>query len=892
MISSDFPRSAVTHPTGGDRGRVPGRRVRALGGSLLAAGLLAATTVGPAGHPTIAAAQGRSVVGLPDEMTAQWRNPSVREDDAASDIGIRLESPLENLRLGTKQIVSVTIVNRSNEVVEDLSLRLQRANAVADTAAARLALTDDQSAYGYTGPFTDVPTPLRPGASVTIGLPLDTTPDSPAGLGIGEPGVYPVMINLNGRPGEGIIRYLTSERFLLAVDDPDAAPHPSVAPGITMLWPLTAPTGLLAGETGEAPLSAPLLLENDDLAAQLQDGGRLDQLLDTYVDATSGESGSALREATCLAVDPQLIDVVDRMRDGYTVAAERPSPVSGTRRLRDSWRADSIPPDAEQPGAGAAAADEWLNRLRAAAGQGCTVALPWAGTDINAVTRTGNQWLVREALSRGTSVVARVLDTEPEQNLVIPLSGYVTESTAAWLPLADTTAAEDTVNPESAWENLQRNELPTVRRSTDTAALEDPAMPDPYPLEPIPAPAAGVRVLVTDNSVWNAPTSGRFAGLGAGVTGVTYQGSLAATLAATGPEPLTVGYSNPETRHDPNLDSDRARLTTGTTALRLAVEAARGEAVPTGDGAPVPEAPEPVLVVPPVAPTAPADSAELLATVARLLESGQARPLSLHEATTPDADTEAALARSTESADAERGESRFGAPFPDPSVPSDGEVLAATQQSNYMNDLTQLMVNDPGIALTRYEFMRPLMLDLLRGLTVIGRRNAEEYAAATAHANRIFTLNREMLERLQSSVALLPPGYVYTRVSQSSPLLIVARNGLPLPVDGRISYHGPPGSVVHVPDQLWIPAKGSIMTQMTADLPTEPDKVTLMLRLSGSQGSVVSDPVEITVQTQGPLIGLLGRLIIGALVIALIIRLIQTKIVRRIRGARGTVGQR
>ena len=417
-------------------------------------------------------------------------------------------------------------------------------------------------------------------------------------------------------------------------------------------------------------------------------------------------------------------------------------------------------------------------------------------------------------------------------------------------------------------------------------------MPDPYPLEPLPTPTTGVRVLVTDNSVWNAPTSGRFADLGTGVTAVTYQGSLAATLAATGPEPLTVGYSNPETRHDPNLDSDRARLTTGTTALRLAVEAARGEAAPTGDGAPVPEVPEPVIVVPPVAPAAPVDSAELLATVAGLLESGQAQPLGLHEATTPDPATEAALARSTDPVKPERGTSRFGAPFPDPSVPSDGEVLAATQQSNYMNDLTQLMVNDPGIALTRYEFMRPLMLDLLRGLTVIGRRNAEEYAAATTHADRIFTLNREMLERLQSSVSLLPPGYVYTRVSQSSPLLIVARNGLPLPVDGRISYHGPPGSVVHVPDQLWIPAKGSIMTQMTADLPTEPDKVTLVLRLSGSQGSVVSDPVEITVQTQGPLIGLLGRLIIGVLVVALIIRLIQTKIVRRIRGMRGTAGQR
>ncbi|MCX7543676.1 hypothetical protein OS128_12250 [Corynebacterium sp. P5848] len=894
MNPSDFFRSTDTYRAVGVRRQDRARRVRALTGSILAAGLIAAIPVGQAGPVGTAAAQGHELLGAPDGPMSQWRNPSVREDDAASGIEIRLDTPLENIDLGTKQLVNLTIENRSEQVVDNLSLRFQRADAVEDTAAARLSLTDHQSTYGYTGPFTDVAGPLRPGDSVTVALPLDTAPGSPDGLGIGAPGVYPVMINLNGRTGEGIIRYLTSERFLLAVTDRTTGSlhtrtsqeNPAAeVPGITMLWPLTAPTGLVAGETGEAPMSAPLLLENDDLAAQLQEGGRLDRLLDIYLEATEGESGSALREATCLAVDPQLIEVVDRMRAGYTVATERLSPVSDTPRLRDSWRADSSAPRAEQPGGGAVAADAWLARLRTAAGQGCTVALPWAGTDINAVSRTGNQWLVREALSRGTSIIADVLDTEPERNLVIPLSGYVTESTAAWLPLADTTGPADTVNPESAWELLQQQGLPTVHHPADTAALEDPAMPEPYPRAAFPAPATGVRVLVTDNSVWGAPARGRFTGLGPGVTGVSYEGSLAATLAATGPEPLTVGYSNPETRHDPNLDSERARLTTGNSAVRLAVDAAR-QSVPVDDQGTA--APEPVIIVPPAAPAAPAASAELLGTVARLLETGQARPLTLHEATTPDAATETTLSRSAGPADPNRRMDRFGPPFPDPSAPSDDEVLAATQQSNYMNDLTQLMVNDPGIALTRYAFMRPLMLDLLRGLTVIGRRNAEEYAASTAHADHIFTLNREMLEKLQSSVALLPPGYVYTRVSQSSPLLIVARNGLPLPVDGRISYLGPPGSVVHVPDQLWIPAKGSIMTQMTADLPNEPDKVTLVLRLSGSQGSVVSDPVEITVQTQGPLIGLLGRLIVGLLVLALILRLIQTKIMRRIRGARNT----
>lgn len=896
-ILSEFPRSPASGPAVGRPGHRRVRRVRALTGAVLAAALVTAAPVGPSGPLPVAGAQIHREHPLVAGPADGWRNPSIRENDATSGVEVRLTAPVGAVELGSRQLVGVTVVNHSEEVVDELSLRIQRAAGVPDTAAARVALTDDQSAYGYTGPFTDVPGPLRPGEQVTVSLPVDTDPTSAGGLDIAAPGVYPVMVNLNGRPGTGIVSYLTSERFLLSVTGPETRrPHTPApegdrveVPGVTMLWPLTARTGLVAGETGEAPLRAPLLLEDDDLAEQLEEGGRLDQLLDAYVDATSGEAGTALRDATCLALDPQLIEVVDRMRDGYTVTTERPSPVAGTPRLRDSWRADSDSPRPEQAGSGTVAAANWLERLRTVAEQGCTVALPWAGADINAVTRTGNQWLIREALTRGTSVVAEVLGTEPERNLVIPLSGYVTGSTTDWLPLADTTTETGVDDPESAWEALQREGLPTVRRPTDTAALEDPTMPDPYPREPLPTPANGVRVLVTDNSVWDAPVRGRFAGLGPGVTGVTYQGSLAATLAATGPEPLTVGYSNPETRHDPNLDSGPARLTTGITAIRLAVDAARTTA-PSGEGAPGAEEgqsvtpPEPVIIVPPVAPASPSDSAALLGTVADLLSSGRARPLSLHEATTPDPDTRTVLDRSVPPGTGDTGSRRFGAPFPDPSVPSDREILAAAQQSNYMNDLTQLMVNDPGIALTRYEFMRPLMLDLLRGLTVIGRRNAEGYAAATERADHLFTLNREMLEKLQSSVALLPPGYVYTRVSQSSPLLIVARNGLPLPVDGRISYQGPPGSVVHVPEQLWIPAKGSIMTQMTADLPTRPDQVTLVLRLSGSQGSVVSDPVEITVQTQGPLIGLLGRLLIGLLVITLIVRLIRTRIVRRLRG--------
>ncbi|MEZ2122007.1 MULTISPECIES: hypothetical protein [unclassified Corynebacterium] len=888
MISSDFLRVPVTRSISVPR-RYRGRWAHRLTGAALIAVLTTTVVGGTSGSVMIASAQNRTVPGASAGVSgdAEWRNSSIRKTDADSGVVVELTSPLDEVPLGTERMVEVRVTNTSDEVVGELSLRLQRGEAVRDAATARLSLTGEQSTYGYTGPFIDAPGALDPGESVTVNLPLDTSPGSKNGLDIDTPGVYPMMVNLNGRLGEGIVSYLTSERFLLPVSDPvtgelhsrnrDDGVLPE-APGVTVLWPLTARTGLVPGETGEAPKSAPLLLENDDLAAQLREGGRLDQLLDVYLDATAGDEGSALRGATCLAIDPQLLVVVDRMRDGYTVTDNRLSPVSGTRRLRESRRRDDgNRATSGHPGTGAEAAEEWLSRLRTAANQGCTVALPWAGTDINAVTRTGNQWLLREAVARGSSVLADILETEPEQNLVIPLSGYVTESTADWLPLADTTGPDEMVDPEAAWEYRQRNGLPTVHHTTDTASLEDPTIPDPQPQEELPPMNTAVRVLVTDNSVWAAPSEGRFVGLRQGITGVTYQGSLAATLATTGTEPLTVGYSNPETRYDPALDSVHARLTTSSAAVRLTVDASRVNSRQQGKST------DPVIIVPPASPATATNGAKLLDVVDELLSTGRARPQSLHEATTPDTATTTALDAAVRELNGPREGAGFGAPYPDPSVPSTSEVLAATQQANYINDLTQLMVNDPQIAVTRYEFTRPLLLDLLRGLTVLGRRNAEEHTAAVIHADRLFTLNREMLEQLQSSVSLLPPGYVYTRVSQSSPLLIVARNGLPLPVDARISYQGPPGSMVHVPDQLWIPAKGSITTQMTADLPTEPDKVNLLLRLSDSQGSVISDPVEITIRTQGLFFGMIGKFLIFLLFIALVARLIQTKIIRCFR---------
>src|SRR5690606_29368973 len=162
--------------------------------------------------------------------------------------------------------------------------------------------------------------------------------------------------------------FLAETRMLVPVDssldDADADAEGSdgsadPAP-VTLVWPLAADIPLVPGETGEAPVRSELILSGESLASEMQAGGRLDVLLGALESELAGEDGPALRESTCVAVDPELLDVADRMRDGYRIGDERPSPVEDSTRLRDSWGSGKDMNLRE--GQGAEAAGAWLDR--------------------------------------------------------------------------------------------------------------------------------------------------------------------------------------------------------------------------------------------------------------------------------------------------------------------------------------------------------------------------------------------------------------------------------------------------------------------------------------------------------------------------------------------------
>lgn len=886
---------------------------------------------------------------------ARWVNPNLRTGEETSNYKIEILHVPQHIKLGEELKVTLKVVNNSPESIAGFKIVPAHADAPKDLATARIVLSQEPGAYPYQAKTISRDDIIAPGHSVDIDVIIPTAPGATGGFNISEADFYPVLFALRSLENDAL---LYTQRFLLNVNaknttgsgattgathqgnsgtntgsqtaDTNSKTSSQLSPGVTIVYPLTATVDSVGGETGEAPNHPPLILESEQLAEQLRSGGRLDTLLKDY--STYTKASESLATATCLAIDPQLVSVVERMAGGYTIAHDRPSTVSQKRRLRDSWGTDDEP-ESGTPGTGADDAGRWLAELRKTAQHAkCTIALPWGNTDLNSVAATGNDWLMREAVQTGPGIIANILGITPETNIVIPGAGYVTTQAAGNLGWADLAPYRS------------RNEYPNISDEWQKDSKQVGA----------PVPTAPVDVLVADNTVWGIPKVDRFgvldtagatknattnSNIGGGIRAVTYLGSLAASLAEATDTATTVGYSNYNARFNYDLDSLPARRATATSALQMSIMKANNEGNMSdsrggGQGdSPVSGAssPQPLLVQ---LPSAMSNTAQWLDALVKIFELNAATPMKLSDYVNPslqqveqlasmaaatsaatsaaaDAATEAdEQQRLTQSAQAvQSGRSArlagsvrpassvesqrtqrapapttaatgtanvaaaaeqsqpnstpFGAPHEDPGVISDSEIFRATSLLESIDNLTQLVISDPTIALTPYGFTEPLRQDILRALSRDRRRAMSTYDTNVRDVQRLLDNEDIVLKELRSSVALIPPGNVYTRISESSPLLIVARNGLPLPVDTRIHYWGPTGAKINMPETIFIPAKGSITVQMTASLPTDTawdERTDLNLWLATNSGSRFSDEITIGVRTRSGVLGTSGSL--------------------------------
>lgn len=777
----------------------------------------------------------------------EWVNPQIRPDDGKQGLKLSLiDAPL-SLPSGTPASITVRVRNDSEAEVSGLTIAPLRGPASGSVSDARAAIVASVSEYSPIGSEVDVPALARgeeTDVKVTVSTgahPLTTT--------------FPLMLVLSQ---DGV--QLDTERWHMTATGTGTGTEPELTPaGMSVLFPITAPVDIVPGETGEAPNRPPLILSSENVATQLAPGGRLDALVDTYAEATQ-DGGT--RAATCLAVDPALLDTVERMSQGYTVDDDRPAPGLNRKRLRDSWGSDDTAAGAEQ-GTGADDAKAWLDKLRSAAQGNCTVALPWANTDLNAVARTGDTWLMRESLERGPFTVERVLQTPALRNVVVPGAGYLEPETApgmGWADLSRSTLPETGMHTE--WERDQAARAKGAAEpggrieGEQSSNLDNPKPPDAQDAV-APVPGQPVRVLVADNTVVSAPGTSHRVALTPGVEAATFDSALASTLAATGPQPETPGYSDENLRFDFTLDSQEARDLTAATAVRTA---AQSRAL-LGEVAGEPDL-DPTLVNPPVT-WEPSTARAVMETVTALITERTATPMALSDYV--------GAAGEVGQGDVDK----LGVVESDPAVFTDTEVLNSAQQARFINDLTALLANDDAIALTRYGYTLPLRTDLLTALSVTGRRAYTGYTDAEKRTRERLNGDRDTLAELRSSIALIPPGNVYTRTSASSPLLIVAQNGLPLPVDATILYRGPDGARLNTPPEFRIPARGSLTLQMTADLPSDSERTDLQLYLATPQNQPISQPVGIGVQTAGTSISnwFIISLLAGLFVLAVVAQL-------------------
>ncbi|MGV0849185.1 DUF6049 family protein [Mycolicibacterium phlei] len=409
----------------------------------------------------------------------------VRIDAVTPDIVTTASDPMVT--------VSGTVLNVGDRPVRDVVVRLEDAAAVTTSAGLRTNLAGNVDQYEPVGEFITLAPELERGQQVpfVLSYPLRSS-DGPS-LSIEEPGVYPVMVNVNGTPDYGAPARLDDARFLLPVlgVPPDPAsesdgvtavdpPDTSRPVALTLLWPIADRPRLAAGAPGG---TTPVRLTDDDLATSLAPGGRLDTLLAAVEFATSPrvDPDGRIKLATCLAVDPDLLVTVNAMTGGYVV----------------NDGPDAGPGTPTHPGAGQEAAVAWLNRLRALARDMCVAPTVYAQADLDALHRVGDPGLSGVATKSAGDIVDQILGVTSVRGATLVGDGPLTGGAVRLLGNQGETVA------------IAAAESPTDDDGSETAADTAPVRYTPQ------------------------------------VVTVPFDPAVGAALAGAGADPVTPGYLDP-----------------------------------------------------------------------------------------------------------------------------------------------------------------------------------------------------------------------------------------------------------------------------------------------------------------------------------------------------------
>ncbi|MFE3225716.1 DUF6049 family protein [Nocardia sp. NPDC059228] len=730
-------------------------------------------------------------------------------------------------------VVSGTVTNIGDRPVDDVSIRIQRGAAVTSPSGLRSTLRLDQVNYDINGEFQDVSDQLTPGQrkqfSLTVALRAGTDlPSDISSLDITAPGVYPLLLNVNGQPAYGGQARLDDARFLLPVlgvpgTDPKRALAPAAPPALdappvatTMLWPLADRPRLVAGQPGTPDGQA--LLTDDDLAASLAQGGRLDQLLSALESVVKPDSGRdrSLVNALCLAVDPDLLITVSDMTRDYRVLASPSDPDGPTRS-----------------GTGSHAAKTWLERLRALAPGMCVVALPFAQVDPGALAAAGDVTLADRALNAPADLIDSLLAVKSVRGVAVPDAGTVDTDGATLFAHHGFTTTVLADNAVTTGDN--RANFATAKTPPGGAAPE-PGTPDVVNLADITLPpAAGAT----------PPPATLHA--------ATFDIWAATALAAIGSNPPTPPFTPDKVRYEVTNDSRAARLQDALGAMAWTALN------------PEPGRPRSALLMPPQQWGANRDEAStVLGQLDLLVKNGLATPRPFTDLVAQQPDPQGyELDYPSEAAD-----DAVPAHFAEP----------VHQQAQRITELMSALVDVPQQELSPRAFLTPLRDDLIRVLSLSDRRAGT--AAADTNAQRRLDQTTKTMDNLYGSVTVLPPGGVYTLASEQSPLLLVARNDLPVAIRVRFKIDAPAETNITDIGEQQLPAKGNRSFQIPTEV-SDSRNLVIPIALTTSDGVPLGNAVSVSVRSNA-----YGQVlaIITACACALLLLLVGRRLWHRFRG--------
>lgn len=683
--------------------------------------------------------------------------------------------------------VTGTVANIGDRPVTDVGVRLQRAPRVDSSEELRTSLDMDQGAFDVVGPFVQVTSELAEGERKQFVLSLPLRSLTGWSLDVTEPGVYPLLVNVNGTPEYGGQARLDDARFLLPVlglpraagspaetapqvtENSPTAPVPpdtSAPVALTMLWPLADRPRLAAGIPGS--VTEKVRLVDDDLAGSLSSGGRLDQLLAAaeYATGPDVDRDRRLTDSLCLAVDPDLLITVSNMTQGYLVVDD-----------------PAVPNGPAREGTGRDAAAAWLDRLEKLARTMCITSVPFAQVDLSALSRVDETTLTDSALRAPADIVDSILGVTSLRNVTWPDSGVLDDASAQLLHGIGPTTTLLAAN-----------------------AVESTVQ-------------AGSKVVVAGGGA-DAVTAGLF------------DVSAAAALAAVGADPQTPSYVPDRARYNVDRDSRTARLQDALGAMSWTALQSTGSTK-----GPTRAADRSMLIVPPQQWSADGDeAAAVLATASTLLRSGLATPKPLPRVAEqpPTSPEPASLA------------------YPEQAI-VDGTPQSVEQgvgrQEPRLDELMDALVDDPQAALTPTRFLAPLREDLLRAMTLSGRRDQNGAdIAADAVAERRVSAVTTATDDMYAAVTILAPGGVYTLASEQSPLLLVARNELPVAITVQLRVDAPTEMRITDIGPQQLPPRGSRSLQVPAEI-ADSRTMVVDFSLATESGQSLGEQTSVTVRS-------------------------------------------